>query len=59
MIPIKKIVSKYGNGAHVCLPKELVGQEVIVIQPNATDRLLLKSEIIELIKEHIESARRY
>lgn len=52
-----KVVKKFGKGAHVLIPKELIGQKVKVVSLEETDPILRKSEIEELIESKIEEAK--
>jgi len=53
-----KVVKKFGNnGAHVLIPKELIGKKVLVISEEETNPIMRRSEIEKLIDQKIVEAK--
>jgi len=48
---IRRSVSKVGNGAHIFVPKEWIGQEIILIKP---PKLSLKEEVFKILSPYLK-----
>jgi|TARA_B100001971_G_C18221578_1_gene557546 predicted nucleotidyltransferase len=52
MIKIAKTVQEMGNGGHIYLPKELIGQQVIVIATKTEEEI--KKEVLDILFPYLE-----
>jgi len=55
---IKKIVSKFGvRGAHICLPKHLIGKEVQIIAEEPECEYIKRKEVEDLIEAKLRPVK--
>ena len=51
---ITKLVQKFGNSAHVVLPKEYIGKRIrFIAEPKTFDDI--KSQVLEILKPYLEN----
>ena len=48
---IIRFAKPFGNGAHVFVPKEWIGEEIVLVKPEVKS---IKEKILSVINEHLD-----